>query len=132
MARKHTDEELLKYIQLYLEGNSFQTLVDDYHLKLSSRRFRTYLRKYQLHGIDGISYQKNNRTYTKEFKDKVVSEHLETHYPPDYLAHKYNIPSENTVYNWIKRYTEGKENKTYSPNLEVYNIMSAKKLTKKK
>ena len=49
-----------------------------------------------------------------------------------YLANKYNIPSHSTVKDWINRYTGGKENKTYSPKSEVYNIMGSKKTYKEK
>jgi len=132
MSRKHTDRELLHFIDLYLEGISYQTLVDQHLLKLSSVTFRKYVRKYQRHGMEGIRYQKNNRRYTKEFKEKVVSEYLEIGYGPAYLANKYNIPSKTTVNNWIIRYTEGKENKDYSPNSEVYKVSGIKKTYEEK
>ena len=35
MARKYSESELLQFILLYLEGNSHQTLVNNYNLKLS-------------------------------------------------------------------------------------------------
>ena len=35
MARKHTESELMRFIELYLSGISHQTLVADYTLKLS-------------------------------------------------------------------------------------------------
>jgi len=127
MARKYTETELLYFIDLYLDGNSHQTLVKEYNLTLADKNFMKYVRKYQLHGEKGIRYQKNNRRYTKDFKEKVVNEYLTTDNGPYYLSIKYNISSETTVKNWINRYTEGKENKIYSPNSEVYNIMGVKK-----
>lgn len=127
MARKHTEIELLRFIQFYLEGTSYRELVEKYKLELSSRFFRDYVKRYELHGVDGIKLRKNDRRYTNEFKEKVVSEYLKTNCSPNFVARKYNIPSKTTVINWINRYTEGKENKTYSPKSEVYNIMGAKK-----
>ncbi|MDN6291219.1 MAG: helix-turn-helix domain-containing protein [Tetragenococcus koreensis] len=127
MARKHTDSELLSLIDLYLSGISYQSLVSQYSLKLSDRSFKRYVNKYRTHGSEGIKYQRTNRSYTKELKFMIVNEHIQTGYGPAYLANKYNIPSETTVNNWINRYTEGKENKDYSPNSGVYNIVSAKK-----
>lgn len=127
MARKHTDSDLLDFIDLYLSGVSYQTLIAQYKLKLAESTFLLYVNKYQTHGFEGIKHQQTNRSYTKEFKSKIVNEHFETGYGSLYLANKYNVPSKTTVKNWINRYTEGKENKTYSPTSGVYNIMSTKK-----
>lgn len=132
MSRKHTESELMRFIELYLSGVSHPTLVADYALKLSYTAFINYVKKYQTHGLEGIRYQRTNRRYTKEFKSQIVAEHLETGYGPTYLANKYNIPSFDTVKKWINRYTEGKENETYSPKSEVYNIMSVKKTYEEK
>src|SRR5699024_807301 len=132
MARKYTEPELLQFIELYLDGNSHQTLVEKYNLKLSRKPFMNYVKKYQLHGMKGIEYQKNNRRYTKEFKLQVVSEYLEDGYGTNYLANKYNIPAHTTVKNWINHYTKGKENKTYSPKSEVYTVSGVKKTYEEK
>jgi len=127
MARKHTESELIRFIDLYLDGVSYPTLVNGYALKLANKTFLDYVLKYQTHGLEGIRYRQNNRSYSQELKSKVVNEHLKMGYSPYFLAHKYNIPSKSTVKNWIKRYTVGKENTTYSPNSGVYNIMGVKK-----
>ena len=42
------------------------------------------------------------------------------------IAVEYNMPSHTTVRRWIIKYTEGKENKNYSPKPEVYNMKSRK------
>ena len=127
MARKHTESELIRFIDLYLSSVTYRNLVDQYTLKLADSTFMGYVKKYQLHGVKGIEYQKNNRRYTKEFKLQVVTEHLEYGYGANYLANKYNIPAKSTVNAWINRYTKGKENNTYSSKSEVYNIMGVKK-----
>lgn len=131
MSRKHTEAELLQFIELYLEGVSYQTLVDKYTLKLSSRTFWDYVQKYQLHGMEGIKYQKKNRRYTKDFKLSVVSEYLETDVSPSYLAKKYNIPAKTTVIDWLNRYTDGKEIER-SPIPEVYKMTGVKKTYEEK
>ena len=46
------------------------------------------------------------------------------------IAVEYNMPSHTTVRRWIIKYTEGKENKNYSPKPEVYNMKSEKLLLK--
>lgn len=121
------DKELLQFIELYLEGISYQTLVDEYTLKLSSRTFRDYVKRYKLHGIEGIKSHKNDRRYSKEFKLNIVSEYLNTDHGPAYLANKYNIPAKTTVINWINRYTNRKEIERKSPIPEVYQMTGAKK-----
>lgn len=78
MARKHTEMELLQFIGLHLEGVPYRTLVEKFNLMLSIAVFMKYVDKYQRHGVEGIRYQKNNRRYTKEFKQQIVSEHLRT------------------------------------------------------
>lgn len=127
MTRKHTDPELLHLIDLHLRGVSYRTLVDQHHLKLSDTTFMNYVHRYQDHGMEGIRSQKNYRSYSKEFKQKIVAEYLQTGYGFSYLAAKYNIPSKTTVNKWVIRYTEGKENETYSPKSEVYNMTGIKK-----
>ena len=127
MARKHTESELLGFIKLYMSGISYRTLVDQYALKLAESTFFGYVNKYQTHGLEGIRYQRTNRKYTKEFKSKIVKEHIETGHGPAYLANKYNVRAKSTVKDWINLYTGEKENKTYSPTSGVYNSMGAKK-----
>lgn len=78
MARKHTEMELLQFIGLHLEGVPYRTLVEKFNRMLSIAVFMKYVDKYQRHGVEGIRYQKNNRRYTKEFKQQIVSEHLRT------------------------------------------------------
>lgn len=132
MSRKHSETELLHFIEFYLEGISYQTLVDEYTLKLSSRSFRDYVKRYQLHGMEGIKSQKNNRRYKDEFKQNVVLEYLETGSSPSYLAKKYNIPAKTTVINWINRYTDGKEMRRNSPIPEVYQMTGIRKTYEEK
>ena len=132
MARKYSESELLQFILLYLEGDSHQTLVNNYNLKLSERPFRGYVKKFELHGMEGLKYRRSNRWYTKEFKLEVVSEYLDKGYGTHYLANKYNIPAERTVKNWINHYTKGKENETTSLISEVYRMTGAKKTHEEK
>ena len=80
MTRKYTEPVLLQFIELYLNRNSHQTLVEKHNFRLSRTPFINYVKKHQLHGVKGIEYQKNNRSYTKEFKLQVVTEHLEDGY----------------------------------------------------
>ena len=53
--RKHTTEELERYIRFYLEeGKSFQELRKDFGLLLSESTFGQNVLRYQEHGLPGI------------------------------------------------------------------------------
>lgn len=123
---KYSTNELLKYIELYLDGVSFRELRDDCQLDLDSTNFQLYVRKYLAHGVTGILRQQNNRHYSDQFKYQVIQEYLRSNTSYKALAVKYNIPSHETVRQWVIRYTEGKENRTYSPKPEVYQMKSRK------
>lgn len=124
---KYSTKELLKYIELYLDGVSLRELHDDYQLGLDATNFHLYVRKYLEHGMTGILRQQNNRHYSNQFKHQVIQEYLGSNTSYKALAVKYNIPSHETVRQWVMRYTEGKENRTYSPKPEVYQMKSRKK-----
>ena len=68
--------------------------------------------------------QKNS--YSSKFKNNVIKEYLNEGTSCLELAMKYNIPSDSTVRNWILKYTNGKENQSYSPKSEVYSMKSRK------
>ena len=124
---KHSTEELLKYIGLYLDdGVSYRELCEDYQLKLGYNTFLLYVRRYSEHGISGLFRKQTNQHYSETFKHQVIQEHIYHHASYESLAVKYNIPSHTTIRRWILRYTEGKENRTYSPKPEVYQMKSRK------
>lgn len=131
-ARKYNESKLLYFIEFSLEGNLYQSLVKKYDLKLSSKPFWNYVKRYQLHGIVGLKSHKNNCRYSKKFKRNIISEHLNTGHGPSYLTNEYNIPAEKTITNWVKRYIDGKEVERKSLILGVYQMTGVKKSRNKK
>lgn len=126
---KHTAEELEYYIHLYIEeGKSFRELSEGYGLLLSGATFRQKVLKYQEYGLSGIQTHSKNNQYTEAFKEAVIREHLEEGTPLLQLARKYNIPSHETVRNWIIKYTKVENMRSYTPTSEVY-TMKSKKMT---
>ena len=85
-----------------------------------------YIQRYSQHGYRGLVRQRTNHRYSKTFKHQIVQEYIIHNVSCYSLAIKYNIPSEHTIRNWILRYTEGKENRTYSPKSGVYQMKSRK------
>ena len=124
---KHTAQELERYILLYLEeGKSFRELSEDYGLLLSDSTFGQKILRYQEYGLSGIQTNSKNNHYTKELKKAVIQEYFEEGTPIKQLARKYNIPSADTVRNWIITYTKGENIRSYSPKLEVYTMKGRK------
>lgn len=130
--RKHTAEELEKYIHLYKQGITYQQLKDEYGLLNSRSTFMDYFYKYEEHGLAGLISSRTNNSYSVEFKNKVVQEYLNHNVSLRELAIKYNIPNKSTVHNWILKYTKGKELKGYDPKPEVYTMKSQKKTYEEK
>lgn len=124
----HTTNELLYYIQLFEQGVPYDDLSSKYGLLLNSNHFRTYYKKYMLHGLKGIQQKRANQSYSLDFKHSIVQEYLKGPLGLTALSIKYNIPSKETVRKWVLKYTEGKENVTYSPRSEVY-TMKARQTT---
>lgn len=124
---KHTVEELEQYILLYLEEEkSYQELWKEYGLTLSDATFYQKVLRYQAHGVQGIQTKRWNNHYSQDFKEKVVQEYLEKATSIQQLARHYNIPSHETVRNWINKYTKGEEIRGYAPKPEVYTMKGRK------
>ena len=124
--RQHTVEELVSFITFFLEGVPFFQLVQEHGLSISISSFRLYVRRYIAHGPQGLQSFKQNNRYSREFKEEVVSAYLNRKGSVRELAVQYGVPGHETVRSWIKRYTEGKENRTYSPKPEVYQMEKRK------
>lgn len=130
---KHTLNELIEHIRLYLEEDkSYTELKEDYGLLISDSVFYQKVLRYQEHGAAGIQTKSSNNQYSAEFKESVVQEYFDTDMSIRKLARKYNIPSDSTLRNWIIRYTKGEEIRNYSPKPEVYTMKSEKKTQSEK
>lgn len=127
--KRYSANELNNFIQFYLKGTSYAELVEAYGLNLSRELFTDYVRKYQVHGPMALESKSSNNSYASEFKAKVVNEYLTTDTSYRELALKYKIPIHETVRTWILKYTNGKENQSYSPKPEVYTMKSRKTIS---
>lgn len=77
--RKHTIDELERYILLYLEeGVSFKELSVDHGLLLTDSAFGQKVLRYQERGLSGIQTTARNNQYSKEFKETIVREYFKT------------------------------------------------------
>jgi len=122
LVNKHTAKELERFIELYLDGVPFRELRSEYGLKISPGAFNMYFLNYKANGPSALEDRDGFNTYTKEFKEKVVKEFLESKTYLRVIARKYKIPSARTVRNWIIKYTNGEATKAYDPKPEVYTM----------
>lgn len=126
--KKLTLNEYQQIFDLHEEGYSFFKIIIKLNLSISESSLNLNYKRYLQHGIESLQSKKSNPSYTLEFKNNVVNDYIKNGKSYFTLAAEYNIPSHETVRRWIMKYTEGEENKNYSPKPEVYQ-MKARKTT---
>lgn len=72
--------------------------------KIAKSTFKKWKDKYSRNGITGLKNEKINKSYPKEFKEKVISDFLTGNYSKKGLVRKYNLSSDSLVHAWLKRY----------------------------
>lgn len=72
---KFTPEEKEQVVIDYLKGNKSRAQICE-ELCISSRTIQDWALIYRKHGIIGFSRKMRNRSYSKEFKIKVVEEYI--------------------------------------------------------
>lgn len=119
---KYTVEQKVQACEDYLSGKkSAMNIARELGLiKDDGTRIVTWAKQYQAHGASIFINDSHNRTYSKEFKEMVVSEYINGKGSYEDLATKYAIPSLSTVVRWVNVYNKGIELKDYSPKPEVY------------
>jgi transposase len=111
----------------YLSGEkSVIQIVDE--LSVTETTVRRWVSAYKTNGESTLDFKPNNKSYSKEFKLKVIKEYLAGKGSLHDLSLKYNIPSSSTISTWIMMYNNGKEIKNYDPKGEVY-TMKARQIT---
>ncbi|WEE36048.1 helix-turn-helix domain-containing protein [Lactiplantibacillus paraplantarum] len=80
-------------------------------------QLRQWIKRYTQEGIDGLRHRSIGK-YPADFRLKIVLEYLagNTSYPQ--LCDKYNIPNVSTIYQWVHRYTSGKQLTTRSVQVQ--------------
>ena len=94
--------------------------------KRGSDKVLEWARSYRINGAEIFKDKPHNRSYTKEFKNKIVMEYQIGQESLRDLQIKYNIPSTETIRKWILKYNNHIEIKDYDPKPEVYMAESRK------
>ena len=128
MGRKsqYTKELKLNIVKRYLDGDgSTITLANE--LNTTDSAVMRWIKKYQAYGESAFDSSNTNASYTKKFKEQVVSAYLNGEGSYDDLCIKYNIPAVSTIIKWVKDYNSHIELKDYIPGgKEIYMTKSRK------
>lgn len=126
---KFSLEERVSMCKDYLEkGMRFKDITIKYGV--SDSGLYQYINRFRIHGVHVLKEVGNrNRSYTKEFKAKIIDKILEGN-SIEYLSTKYLLPSA-IVTKWINQYNKGIIN-DYIPRGEIYTMKSPKLSDEKK
>ena len=100
---KYTGEEKYNILIEYKNSNlTISQISVKYNIAEST--FKRWRDKYNRNGKEGLKNNRNNSFYSKEFKEKVISDFLTGDYSKKGLVRKYNLSSDSLVHKWLKRY----------------------------
>lgn len=97
-------EDKIKAVEDYLDGikGISQILVE---LQISSTRtFYDWVRKYNLHGREGLITNRNNKHYSESLKLQAVNDYLNSKGSQSEICNKYEISHHGLLQQWIKKY----------------------------
>ena len=126
---KYTFEQKVQACKDYLSGKkSMEEIAKELNMgKRGETIVRLWVKRYMKDGPSVLVERSNNSVYTKEFKLKVIYEYRNGSSLPELMV-KYDIRSDCTIRNWVKKYNRHEEIEDYTPHPEVYS-MSARKTT---
>lgn len=119
---KYSPEQKIESSLQYISGKkSANELGKELEMgRNGAQHIRQWSKLYERYGATIFEETHLNKTYTKEFKTRVINEYLSGKISYRELGIKYKIPSEAMISGWIKRYNNHIEIKDYDPKPEVY------------
>lgn len=119
---KYSLEQKVKACEEYLHGiKSAVVIARELNMgKYGKCRVFEWSKKYKAFGPSAFEDKPRNKSYSKEFKETVVREYLSGCSSYETLIIKYQIPSIQTIADWIKKYNNHIELRDYNPKPEVY------------
>ena len=112
---KYTPEQKVQACEDYLSGRkSAVEIARQLGMGKGGRtRVCNWSTRYKTYGSSVFEETHHNRSYSKEFKEKVVREYLTGRGSFKDLAVKYNIPSDETIRQWVSSYNNHIELRVY-------------------
>lgn len=131
---KYTIEEKIQAVLDYKSGKKSiseisKTLGMSEANAQTGKAVRRWIAFYDKYGEKGLLPKERNKSYSKEFKEKVIKEYLNGKGSFEDLCLKYDIPSDYTLRKWLKRYNSHGELKDYNPKGEIYMASARRKTT---
>ncbi len=119
---KYLPEQKIKACEDYLSGRKSSTEIAGQLGMGKHGRLRVveWSKKYKMYGASAFEESRHNRSYSKQFKEKVVSEYLEGKGSLEDLALRYGISSDEVLRRWVSSYNNHIELRDYDPKSEVY------------
>ncbi len=118
-------EDLRRELEIALEGKDSQTNCA-FRLGINQHCFEKYLYRARIHGIEGVLHNKKQKTYTDEFKLKVVHSVVLEGKSKSGIAIKNNL-NVGSVHSWVNKYLKGGEESLLSNNRGKWNMGRKKK-----
>ncbi|MCO4292187.1 helix-turn-helix domain-containing protein [Solitalea sp. MAHUQ-68] len=103
MRKKHGAEFRLKLVREHLSGNSITRVSKEY--EVPKTLLKKWISHYQLLGVNGL-FPKPKVSYSRDFKLKAIESYLSKELSLRECCLRYNIPSDSTLLNWVRKYEE--------------------------
>ena len=124
---KYSKELKLEIVKRYLKGESAIHLVNEYGMPASMNdKVRKWAHKYEICGDIAFDNFQNNKSYSKELKERIINEYINGNGSAEYLANIYDVSTAEIVRRWVLKYNKGIGIKDYNPKGDVYTMKSRK------
>lgn len=126
---KYTVEQRVQACKDYQSG---ARSLEEICISLGTPRKKTIMewsKKYEKYDVMAFQDCSSNKSYTKEFKLRVVEEYIAGSSSLQDLIIKYDISSTTQLRKWILLYNANRELNDYSPKREVYMAEARRKTT---
>lgn len=77
---------------------------------------KTWIRKWEQNGLDGLKESHTNKKYSQAIKQKAVEAYLLEDIPTQEILRAYQISSDSVLYKWISKYTSGEVIRLTNPS----------------
>lgn len=110
MTKQELDERIQIVRQVLEKRKPVGALAKEYEISKST--LKSWIRKYQADGVDGLKESRSWKSYSAELKQQAVEFYLYKGGSLETTCKQFNISSHSVLHRWIKLYTSGKEIKS--------------------